>query len=182
MMKPIELSRHAARAFLGAALIGVIFAGCARDGADQSVLGPAGDTTSLGADSGGADLCVKLPNRVKLTAMEVEGDVGGVVRNGRNTVTFTPHAFSGDAVITVESLSNADGSVELGPHGLTFDAPVILTINLYGTPWDSPHPTIEWYDPSTGTWVDMGGTYNPGLHSVSTVLPHFSTYRPRAGW
>ena len=123
-----------------------------------------------------------LQGGMKVVRVAVNGVTGGSVQNGRYKVSFAPGAFLGSQNITVTDLGLESGAIELGPHGLTFSNEVTLEINLEGTGWDSPHPTIEWYNPDSGVWVDMHGTYDPSTHRVRATLPHFSTYRPRAGW
>ena len=168
----------------------LLITGCGRD---ASLTAPEGGSREEAAASGGdasSGLVGSLGSLVsdiaqsglKIVRVTVNGLVGGSVQNGRYKVSFAPGAFVGAQNITVTDANLPSGAVELGPHGLNFSSEVTLEINLNGTAWDSPHATIEWYDPSSGSWVDMHGTYNPSTHRVTAVLPHFSTYRPRAGW
>ena len=178
----------------GFVIASMLVTGCGSG--DRQVLGPNGTETPSTAEANGTGqdassgligslgglLGSVTQGALHLVGGLVNGLTGGVLTNGRYKVTFAPGAFSGNQYITVTDLGRSDGQVELGPHGLTFSDTVTLEIDLRNTQWDSPHATIEWYDPSTGQWVDMQGTYNPSTHKVKVDLPHFSAYRPRAGW
>lgn len=165
--------------------------GCGRDAA---LTAPESPDSSASSAAGGGDASSGLlgnlggllsdiaQSGLKIVRVTVNGLVGGTVQNGRYKVSFAPGAFAGSQNITVTDANLPSGAVELGPHGLNFSGEVTLEINLNGTSWDSPHATIDWYDPSSGTWVDMHGTYDASTHRVTATLPHFSTYRPRAGW
>jgi hypothetical protein len=119
-----------------------------------------------------------------LSLVNIDGAVGGIVSNDRITVQFPPGAFPGKRNISLDS-RNVDGFIEchLFPEGLTFDKPVLLSMSLLNTTGDMQGTTIYWYDPATGTWVDMLGAYDPSTHGVVAKLGHFSTYRAgRSGW
>ncbi len=176
-----------------AALVGLsLFAGCGSDssmptGAESMIGSGSSHESSAASDDVSAGKTGKtttlktLPPPI-LVSRVINGATGGEVVNGRYKVWFAPGAFTGSQTITISDPQKDDGEVVLGPEGLTFSAPVILTIDIKNTKYESPFVTIEWWNPSTAVWVDMLGLYNADQGTVSTMLRHFSIYRPRAGW
>lgn len=186
---------------LGLVTLGLFLSGCgsnddsalvlapqpSADGGDSIKDAPAAHDRDGDVDSGliggiGSLVGGIVRGAVRLVSTLINGATGGEVSNGRYLLRFQPGAFSGQRVITITDLGVNTGEVELGPHGLNFSNRVELRIDLAGTQFDSPRATIEWFDPDSGQWVDMHGTYDPVTHRVTAVLPHFSRYRPRAGW
>lgn len=167
--------------------------GCGSDSMGPDLTGPSDLSSPLSARSDGAQGPVdsgkkkkgqetqKAPQSSTVTKV-IDGATGGEVVNGAYKVWFAPGAFAGSQTITLTDTKSGDGSCILGPEGLHFLRPVILTINVEGTLYDSPFVTIEWYDPSAAAWVDIYGVYSDYTHTVYAYLAHFSQYRPRAGW
>jgi hypothetical protein len=148
----------------------------AADGAGPIAQGvtPANSGRSSGSNAGGNGQ----------SSVKIDGALGGVVSNDRITLVIPPGAFAGSRVISLD-VQNANGFIEchLFPEGLKFDRPVVLSMSLLNTTGDQQGSTIYWYDPDTGTWVDMQGSYLAPAHGVVASLQHFSTYRAgRAGW
>jgi len=152
-----------------------------------------GSDPSSSSTYGGADATTASwdnPSSTSGMAM-IDGSRGGVVQAGRFTVRFSRGAFPGTEMIVVRETPGAVVECELLPEGLQFQAPVTLTIDLYGTTGDMEGATIVWLDTLAGSgnsWVDMLGVYDPNHHTVTATLQHFSTYRGalvlsgRAGW
>lgn len=172
--------KSATARFLSATLVALalIASGC---GSNSELTGPTRDTSVTGDASAAKKPAGDKSLGVTVSAV-IDGSRGGTVTNGRYSVWFAPGAFSGTQTITVTDTKSSDGSCMLGPDGLTFSGTVILTIDIKGSGWESPFATIEWWNPTTATWVDLHGIYSADSGKVYTPLAHFSTYRPRAGW
>jgi len=153
-----------------------------RDGVFSPVAGEIGDRAAAREEQSASSDVAPDQREAKSVKKLMKGGSGGEVANGRYKVSFAEGAFPGEQPITVTNPKQPNGQVRLGPHGLAFSAEVTLSIALGGTVWDSPAATIDWWDPSAGVWVDMNGVYDPATRTVTAILPHFSVYRPRAGW
>jgi hypothetical protein len=170
-----------------------------------SVMAPAGAVLGRGNASGGnsggpggsngtnqqVGSGPDLPSGVQFpsASASINGAVGGTVTCGRFTLTFAPGAFSGVQTITILDTTAPYVECRLLPEGLPFSAPVTLAIDLKGTTGPDSNLSVFWYDPAAPAlmpWVDVGGQYNISKKTLTTVLAHFSTYRPgslgRAGW
>ena len=113
----------------------------------------------------------------------IDGAVGGTISTGRYTLTIPPGAFNGTQTISLQSSGGNQLQVVCLPEGLQFAVPATLEINVAGSTVDAGDATIYWYDPDQGVWVDMHGVYQSGKHSVTALIPHFSTYSGgRGGW
>jgi hypothetical protein len=73
--------------------------------------------------------------------------------------------------------------VELDPHGIQFNRPVTMTVDLQGTSAEgqSESSTTLWFNEDQGWWEAMPRieTYNP--NDLSTTLEHFSHYGSSVG-
>ena len=110
---------------------------------------------------------------------------GGEVQQGRFKVTIPPGALASDTYITIRDRSYWYVRCELEPHGIQFQQPVTLEIDLRGLSW-APYTdwSVFWHE-DDDTWVDQHGVFANGR--VSAQLWHFSEYAPgadrgRAGW
>ncbi|MBD3335221.1 MAG: hypothetical protein GF355_06865 [Candidatus Eisenbacteria bacterium] len=141
--------------------------------------GPTGGDASLG------DLAIG--QRDFLGFRLIRPGVGGTLVVGRFTVTIPPDAIEEPMLLRIMDLTIERAGLvmtEIGPHGYEFVKPVTLTMDLEGTSLENAEDaTIFWYDREQEAWVDVGGTFNPDDHTVSTKLDHFSRYGGgRAGW
>lgn len=120
---------------------------------------------------------------VTLVEVVLTGE-GGTLESGRFTLTVPPNALDYDAAYTMTYKTIGAVQVDLGPHGAEFDVPVTLTVDLGGTNLAGDDDvTLFWWDEASGTWVDVGGVWDPASNTLTTELEHFSRYRPgRAGW
>jgi hypothetical protein len=112
----------------------------------------------------------------------IEAAAGGRVQYGRFALTFPPGALAEDTYITISNPGNGLLMCELEPHGIRFNVPVTLEMDLRGLRWQ-PYTdwSIYWLDPEAEQWVDEGGSFQGG--SLRVGLLHFSTYAAgRAGW
>ena len=125
--------------------------------------------------------------------LDIVGDVGGTLTNGRWRVVVPPGAISGNAQISLGVLSNLSPSCQLGitPADKNhFSKPVILTADCSSVPSDVLRSyAIFWYNPATATWVPVAGsTVDLTKKTVSAPLQHFSAYAVgpcvggKAGW
>jgi hypothetical protein len=114
--------------------------------------------------------------------MMISAETGGTITNGRVTLTFPPEALSEDTWITIEMTEDGTMGVELGPHGIQFDRPVILEMDLTGTTGEgmSKAASTLWYNDYEGWWEEM-----PHLESdantLKSELEHFSKYNAGLG-
>lgn len=109
--------------------------------------------------------------------VRMDPDQGGTITLGRYTLVVPPHALTRSYAISLRSCErNGIVGCELHPHGLTFNLPVTLEIDLSGTDVD-PYETLSvscWSDDSD-TWNDVGGVFDPATGVLTTNLNHFSS-------
>jgi hypothetical protein len=117
------------------------------------------------------------------------GDVGGVLSNGRWTVTIPSGAVSGSATVDLAVSDPLSPVCDLGIVPSTqnhFDVPVTLTVTCPGlSDTQLRNWTIFWYDPANKTWVPVpGAVVDLKTRTISAPLQHFSTYGVggKAGW
>ncbi|WFN37361.1 hypothetical protein L1994_02940 [Methanomicrobium antiquum] len=69
---------------------------------------------------------------------------------------------------------------ECSPAGATFDPPIDIVFQLTEDQFysleDNQHFSVQYYDESTGEWVEVRTYVNPGTHQVIGEVLHFSTY------
>jgi hypothetical protein len=99
---------------------------------------------------------------------------GGVVSNGFYSVYFAPGALDKDTEISIEMPEFPSAVVRLGPEGIQFNAPVILSLALDKTSDVSDNWNVLWLNDATGLWESIGGYVDNG--AVKAVLKHFSEY------
>ena len=158
--------------------LSVVFAGCSSE-RPASPLSPGAQTP----DSRLGVLLVQPSGAVQSTGQVIDGAVGGTSGAGRYTLTIPPGAFQGTQTITLQPACGSNLEVVCKPEGLQFSIPATLEMNVAGSTVDASDATILWYDPANATWVDMHGMYQSGKHSVTALIPHFSTYSGgRGGW
>jgi hypothetical protein len=141
-------------------------------------------TTTSTLIDGVASLLVKVINIV--------GDVGGSLTNGRWRVDVPPGAIDGTAAVSVgvSSLTSSRCSLQIAPLSKNhFANPVRLTVDCSGVPTGQLKTyVIYWYNPSRGTWDPVEGSVVDLNHkTVSAPLQHFSTYATgpaggKVGW
>ena len=99
---------------------------------------------------------------------------GGVVSNGFYSVYFAPGALEKDTEISIEMPQFPKAVVQLSPHGIQFNAPVILSLALDKTSDVSDNWNVLWLNDATGLWESIGGYIENG--AVKAELKHFSEY------
>ena len=101
----------------------------------------------------------------------------------RYAVTFSQNALSSAMTISMSERDPKIVDVKLDPDGISFDAPVTLTINYAGTPNDpdSPYftgfaPKVRRFNPANGSWTDVPGSDDPSSKIYTAQLSGFSRY------
>lgn len=121
---------------------------------------------------------------------DLDGTKGGTFRNGRFTLVVPPGAYSGKATLTilVPDASVMECQLSITPADANrFLVPVQLVADWSGaTNVDVASLETLWYDEATLVWVSMpGSVVSIGSSTITTPLPHFSTYGVtdgKAGW
>lgn len=112
----------------------------------------------------------------------IEASKGGDVEYGRFKVRFPENALAQNTYITVRDPGDGYVTCQLEPHGIQFQLPVQLEIDLNGLDY-LPYEdwSVFWLHEGPDVWEDQHGVFDHGKVKVS--LLHFSEYRPgRAGW
>ena len=69
---------------------------------------------------------------------------------------------------------------ECSPAGATFDPPIDIVFQLTEDQFysleENRHFSVQYYDESTGEWVEVRTYVNPGTHQVIGEVSHFSIY------
>jgi L-alanine-DL-glutamate epimerase-like enolase superfamily enzyme len=91
---------------------------------------------------------------------------------------FPPDALSCDTWITVEMVTDGTLGVELEPHGIQFNKPVIIETDLTGTTGEGQggNTATLWYNEVEDWWElipSLGGDAN----TQRSELHHFSKYK-----
>jgi hypothetical protein len=114
----------------------------------------------------------------------IDRENGGSVALEEITVDFPPMSLEEDTEITILTQDRPGDRVvfDLLPHGIKFDKPVTLTVDLSGTGiGPEEDATIYWFDPEARDWVDLEANWQWPIASIQ--LDHFSRYGSgRAGW
>ena len=114
--------------------------------------------------------------------MMISAAEGGVISSGLITLTFPPNALSEDTEITIEMMRDGSLGVELGPHGIQFNQPVTLEMDLIGTTGEGMGETSStlWFNEDEGWWEEMPHL-NGNENKLKTNLEHFSKYHAVLG-
>ena len=114
-----------------------------------------------------------------LTSKVISAENGGVISNGRVTLEFPPFALSKDTEITIEMLNDGTLGAELGPHGIQFNRPVTMTMDLEGTNAEGNSDAVDtfWWN-SDDNWYEKVPKVDSGTpNATSATLQHFSKYK-----
>jgi len=105
----------------------------------------------------------------------ISASEGGTIHLGRYQLDFPPGALTQDTEISIRQSSPSSMTLELGPHGLQFEKPVVLSADVSGLSHDGNSIFVAWHNPETGDW-DPIGSADAGESRVSAELHHFSDY------
>jgi hypothetical protein len=110
-------------------------------------------------------------------AVLVSAEQGGTVRLGRYQLDFPPGALAEDTEITIRQSSPSSMTLELGPHGIQFAKPVVLSADVAGVELEGQSTVVgvRWFNESTGSWQPIA-EQPIGATRVSAELHHFSGY------
>jgi hypothetical protein len=102
---------------------------------------------------------------------------GGTIQMGRYQLDFPPGALSEDTEISIRQSSGSSMTLELGPHGIQFAKPVLLSADVAGVEVDGNSTVvgIRWFNESTGTWQPISES-PAGTSRITAELQHFSGY------
>ena len=111
-------------------------------------------------------------------ATTVSAENGGTVSNGWVTLDFPAGALNEDTEISIEMLNDGTLSVELSPHGIQFNAPVTMTMDLKGTNAEGMSESCStlWLNEDEGQWVPVTGLDADDPNQLKSQLEHFSKY------
>jgi hypothetical protein len=143
-------------------------------------------------------LVVTSPNLVRILSTSKSGDGpattqsasatisaqnGGTVSNGRVSLDFPPGALNQDTQITIEMLNDGTVGVELSPHGIQFNKPVTMSVDLRGTTAEGQGDMVDTY-----YWNEDAGLYetqqklnSSSADKATAALYHFCKYTQGLG-
>jgi hypothetical protein len=107
------------------------------------------------------------------------------VSGGRYSLHFYPGSIvdRDGADVTIAEWSPSVLQVELGPHGIPFGVPVLITIDYSGTNadpsssnYDGSTPCLLWFNEPMNRWEQVPGTDDPDKRKYKAKLAHFSRY------
>ncbi|MDH3216370.1 MAG: hypothetical protein OEN01_08770 [Candidatus Krumholzibacteria bacterium] len=109
----------------------------------------------------------------------VSASEGGTLTNGRVTLEFPAGALSEDTEITMEMLNDGTLGVELSPHGIQFNAPVVLSMGLEGTTAEGMAASLATYydNPESGQHEPIPMAAPVDANTTRALIDHFSKYR-----
>jgi hypothetical protein len=115
--------------------------------------------------------------------MVISAQEGGVITNGRMTLEFPPYALAEDTEITIELLDDGTLGAEFGPHGIEFNRPVILTMDLSDTSAEGVSESVDtyWWNDENLWYEKMPKVGTGSTNTVSAQLSHFSNYHAAVG-
>jgi hypothetical protein len=104
---------------------------------------------------------------------------GGVISNGRVTLEFPPYALDEDTEISIEMETDGTLGVELGPHGIQFNRPVTMKMDLTGTTAEglAEASGTLWFNEDQGWWETMPKAETSDPNALTATLEHFSKYQ-----
>ena len=129
--------------------------------------------TVLSTPKGDSDLSM-TPS----AASVVSADEGGRLVCGPFKLDFPAGALDEDTEITMEIFDNGTLGIELGPHGIQFNVPVTLSMNLEGTSAEgmASQSSTLWFDETNGIYIMMPKIPSQDENTLKAQLEHFSKY------
>ncbi len=118
-------------------------------------------------------------------------DAHTLMRGSRYELTFPRGAVSKLELISIQEYDPDVLDVQLGPHGIKFGEPVVLSIDFTGTRadpgaavYDQSEPVLYWLNEATNRWEEVPGRTDWDTRRHIVRLEHFSRYvlGGKAGW
>lgn len=166
-------------AMLASAILLIASIGCdpgtltAPSSAPDNVVDSPNFITVLSTSKGVSDLSL-----APAVSTVVSAEEGGRVVCGPFKLEFPPKALDEDTEITMSVIDDGTLSVELGPHGIRFNAPVVLSMDLEGTSAEgmADQALTLWYDEEDGIYLLMPKLPSDDKNTLKSQLEHFSKY------
>jgi hypothetical protein len=117
------------------------------------------------------------------TSKVISAESGGVITNGRITLEFPPFALGEDTEITIAMLSDGTLGADLGPHGIQFNKPVTMTMDLQDTNAEGNSDSVDtfWWNSDEDWYEKMPKVTSRTPNKISATLEHFSRYKGGVG-
>jgi hypothetical protein len=117
------------------------------------------------------------------TSKVISAENGGVITSGRFTLEFPPFALSEDTEITIDMLNDGTLGAELGPHGIQFNRPVTMTMELQDTSAEGNSESVDtlWWNSVENWYETMPKVDSETPNKLSATLNHFSHYKAAVG-
>jgi len=130
--------------------------------------------------------------RLLARTVDLAGDLGASVENGRWSVDIPANAVEGAARITIKVATTSGGecTMEVVPADKNkFDVPAVVTADCASlTDARLAQSVLLEYDPATRSWVQVpGSTVDAAHRTVSALVDHVARYTVgpeggKAGW
>jgi hypothetical protein len=120
----------------------------------------------------GAFLSEDFPSATAL----VSSEEGGSVSLGRYTLSFPPGALTRDTAITIRQADPVTMQMELEPHGIQFEKPVVLSVRVGDVVEGAKVVGVAWHNENTGSW-EVVGEKDGAAEFAEAELWHFSGYQ-----
>ena len=114
------------------------------------------------------------PNLSSIAEQEISAEIGGMISNGYFSLYFPPGALDEDTVISLDMPHYPNAVVRLGPHGITFNKDVVLSVSADVLDSDVNNLNFLWYNEDTGLW-ELIYNNKEGIY-IKAGLSHFSEY------
>ena len=159
-------------------------------GCGPSTTAPSPDMS--GQPAAGTGSIIGSQGGLEVQSVNLVGEVGGTLSNGRWRVEFPADAVDGGATIAigVRTLTSQDCELEIAPVSKNqFVVPVQLIADCRAVPEaELAGYVIFWFNPATRQWVPVPDSKVDTVNkTVSAPLTHFSRYAVgpadgKAGW
>ena len=129
--------------------------------------------------------------KLVVRTLDIVGEVGGTLINGRFRVDVPAGAIDGNATISISTTAQSpECQLDITPADRNhFAVPVQLTIDCSSvSPTVLRNYVVLWWNPATSAWEAVpGSTVDLEKRTVSAPLHHFSRYSAgpadgKAGW
>lgn len=118
------------------------------------------------------------PQPAAFVSQTISAAHGGAITNGRITLYFPAGALDQDTEITMEMFTDGTLGAEFGPHGIEFNKPVVMSMDLTGTSAEglADITSVLYDNEELGRFERMERTPSGDASLVSSLLNHFCKY------